>query len=358
MKQKIPSIQVIRAIAFVLIFLSHVELIATGPIGVSLFMVLSGFCMTYSYLDKPEKTPQSSLVNNLIFAWGKIKKLYPLHLATLLFVAAVIFAGMFLHKAPLREIAEQGGYFVANSLLLQSWIPWREGYFSFNAVSWYLSTTAFSYFLFPWVFSVIQSKNNKNVAVLTCVTLGLMIFIAAILGIGKQLWGWNSAFQKWVTYISPFYRAGDFIIGLTAGYVYVTHKGKKNEVICTILELIVVALMTIQVVVYNSEILHATNWMLTLFWLPTSVLCVYLFALNQGVFSMTLQKSKWLIWIGDISAEAFLIHQICIKAVEVVTKNKIILTIVAFAVTLLCTVIWRYLYKRIVLTYCLKKGEV
>ena len=162
-RPRIKSVQVIRAIAFILIFLSHVELISTGPVGVSLFLVLSGFCMTYSYLDKSEKTPCPSFMNNLKFARDKIKKLYPLHVVTLLFVALVIFGELILYNGSGTEIAKQGSYFVANALLLQSWIPWRDGYFSFNAVSWYLSTSAFSYFIFLWVFREIQSKDKKRI---------------------------------------------------------------------------------------------------------------------------------------------------------------------------------------------------
>lgn len=222
MKQRLASIQVIRAIAFILIFLSHVELISTGPIGVSLFLGLSGFCMTYAYLDRPEKTPSPSFVNNLKFTWGKIKKLYPIHFETLIFVAIIVFGGLLLHKASGKEFAEQGGYFVANGLLLQSWIPWRDGYFSFNAVSWYLSTTAFAYFLFPCVFKPIQSKDKKRIVRLAGITLGWMILMAIILGIGKWHWGWTDAFLKWVTYICPLYRAGDFILGLVNGYLFVT----------------------------------------------------------------------------------------------------------------------------------------
>ena len=64
-QKRLASIQVIRAIAFIFIFLSHVELIPTGGIGVSLFLVLSGFCMTFSYLDKTEKTPVPCIMNNM-----------------------------------------------------------------------------------------------------------------------------------------------------------------------------------------------------------------------------------------------------------------------------------------------------
>lgn len=227
-RPRIESIQVIRAIAFMLIFLSHVELTSTGPIGVSLFLVLSGFCMTYAYLDRPEKTPTPSLRNNLRFAWGKVKKLYPLHVITLLFVALVIFGGLILHKGSGKEIAEQGGYFVANAMLLQSWIPWRDGYFSFNAVSWYLSTSVFSYFIFLWVFRAIQSKDKKRITRLAGITLALMVLVAIILGIGQRSFSWTKALIKWVVYICPLYRAGDFVIGLVAGYIFVSTQKSLN----------------------------------------------------------------------------------------------------------------------------------
>lgn len=347
MKQRLASIQVIRAIAFILIFLSHVELIATGSIGVSLFLVLSGFCMTYAYLDRPEKIPNPSLRANFKFTWKKVKKLYPLHLITLLFVAFIIFGGLILHKGTGKEIAEQGAYFLANGFLIQSWIPWRNGYFSFNAVSWYLSTTAFSYFLFPWVFPTIQSKDKRRIARLAGITLGLMSIVAIILGIGQKNFGWTREIIKWVVYICPLYRVGDFIVGLVAGYIFVTVKNSWGGVRHTVVEILIIAWMTIQVVIYNSGIMHATNWMLTLFWLPTSIICVYFFAMNTGSISKLLSKSKVLIWIGNISGEAFLIHQISIKAAEILTENKWIVAAIAFVSTLVCTVIWRWLYRAI-----------
>lgn len=344
-KDRLQSLQAIRGVALLCIFLSHVELIATGPIGVSLFLVLSGFCMTYAYLDRPEKTPKLSLVNNLKFAWGKVKKLYLLHLVTLLFVALIVFGGLILQKGLEEEMAEQAWYFVGNSLLLQSWIPWRDGYFSFNAVSWYLSTMVFSYFLFPWVFQAIQSKDKKRIARLAGFTIGLMVVVAIILGIGRDNWGWTRDIIKWVVYICPLYRAGDFILGLVAGYFFVTIKNLQGGGLHTVAEIIVILLMVGQVIIYSIFSGHS-NWTLTLFWLPTSITCVYLFALNRGAVSKALSRSKVLVWIGNISGEVFLIHQICIKATEVVTKNKWLVAVISFVLTLICTVIWRWLLYR------------
>lgn len=347
-RPRIESIQGIRAIAFILIFLSHVGLISTGPIGVSLFLVLSGFCMTYAYLDLPEKTPSPSISNNFRFAWGKVKKLYPLHIVTLLFVALIVFGGLFFHKGARAEIAEQSGYFVTNALLLQSWIPWRDGYFSFNAVSWYLSSTAFSFFLFPWIFQTIQSKDKKKIIGLSVSTLGIMVIVAIILGIGYQSFGWTKAIIKWIVYICPLYRAGDFVIGLVAGYIFVSdRKLLDGRGLHTVIQFLVIAIMVLQVFVYSSGVSNETNWTLTLFWLPTSVLCIYLFAINKGLISRVLSKSRTLGWIGNISGEAFLIHQICIKAMEYLTKNKWIIAAAAFALTLIATIIWRWLYSRV-----------
>lgn len=86
---KIQSIQLLRGIAFILIFLSHTEVIATGPVAVSIFLVISGFFMVYTYIDRPEHVPQGGISKQLSFAWNRIKKLYPLHICTLLLVALI-----------------------------------------------------------------------------------------------------------------------------------------------------------------------------------------------------------------------------------------------------------------------------
>lgn len=99
--------------------------------------------------------------------------------------------------------------------------------------------------------------------------------------------------------------------------------------------------------VYSSGRIQANNWMLSLFWLPMSVICIFLFALKRGVVSMALSRSKGLVWIGNISGEAFLIHQICIKAAEVVTKNKWVVTVISFTATMVATIVWRWLCKTI-----------
>ena len=343
---KIDSLQVVRALAFLLIFLSHVEIISTGPIGVSIFIVLSGFCMTYSYLDRPEKIKDPSVTNNFHFSIGKIKKLYPLHVVTLTAVAVVVFSELFRQKASVSNICLETVLFFFNALLLQSWLPFRDGYYSFNAVSWYFSTSLFFYFAFPIVFRIIQSKNKQRISILLVSTFVLMILGSLCLDLGNHYLGWTRAFSKWFTYIFPIYRLGDFIFGLISGYIFTSIKHKYNRGLISVLEILVIGLMIIQVILYNSKVIEATSWMLSLFWLPTSILFVSLFALNLGITSRVLTKSRLLVWIGDISGEAFLLHQICIKAVQHFFSDKVIVASISLVITIISSIAWRFLYTK------------
>lgn len=92
MGKKSNQIQALRGIAFWGVFLSHTGLKwfgAAGHWGVSVFLVLSGFLMFVSYSDN-DRIKRISIRDNIDFSWRKIKKLYPLHICTM--VAMMLFA--------------------------------------------------------------------------------------------------------------------------------------------------------------------------------------------------------------------------------------------------------------------------
>ena len=51
---------------------------------------------------------------------------------------------------------------ISNIVLLQSWVPKSEFYWSFNAVSWYLSLQLAMYFAFPYIRKMINRNANKK----------------------------------------------------------------------------------------------------------------------------------------------------------------------------------------------------
>ena len=69
--KRITSLQALRAIAFINIFISHcgVTMFFGGAWGVSLFFVLSGFVMYYAYC---ERDLGANLLSRIKFAYVKI----------------------------------------------------------------------------------------------------------------------------------------------------------------------------------------------------------------------------------------------------------------------------------------------
>lgn len=158
MTEKIPSLQGVRAIAFLSIFLYHITVEGRwGPYGVSIFLVLSGFLMSYHYGSKCERLPRG-IVSRLRYAYQKIKKLYPLHIVMLVFAA-------FANYISFRNEVVWGKFglkFLLNLLLIDDWFPRNDIFSQFNIVTWYLSAMVFLYFLFPILIRLAVKISKKD----------------------------------------------------------------------------------------------------------------------------------------------------------------------------------------------------
>lgn len=146
-KERLIALQGFRAVAFIAIFTSHAGMTHLGDWGVSCFLILSGFLMYYNYgeiLD--EDKVDSRFWNHIKRAFSKIRSLYPLHCVTLLIAIFVYFDLSRLDN--LWHIILYNIKLVLNLALLQSWFPKSEFYWSFNAVSWYLSTQFAMYLVY------------------------------------------------------------------------------------------------------------------------------------------------------------------------------------------------------------------
>ena len=256
LRERIDSLQVVRAIAFSALFVYHAvrtfpgngrvyHYISTGPgpWGVSVFFVLSGFLMTYSYWDRePGRTP-SDMAG---FALKKIRKLYPLHLIML--CVGVVYA--------LRQGANPANlqkYLVKTIPLLQTWFS--VGYQAINTVAWYLSVSLFLYFIFPLILPAAKRGTAKESA-------GKIIAVYVVQVAAGYCVPLYTGFEvKWITYCHPLYRMGDFIIGaLTAAFFIKTGKNKRfSKLECSILELAAV-IFNIAVCMFYSRVAEQAQW--------------------------------------------------------------------------------------------------
>lgn len=353
-KNKNLTLQGLRAFAFFGIFISHTNLFGSGVIGVSVFIILSGFLMAVSY-SKKGCDLQTDIKSSFGFSIKKMSKLYPLHALT--FAAMFLFNLLLLYKNSFPTL-ETRDFIVAaplNLIMLQSWLPFENLYFSFNKVSWYLSVSMFSYFCFPIIFRSIKKRlssatDNKEILFVflirgaICLLSQLIVSLVAVL-LSDNVF--NTGFFKWATYICPLYRIGDFYLGVLMGMCVCFWKRSENKSLCSAfwscMELLWISAVAVQLIIYVRQLVPRVM-VYDIYWISTSLTGIFLFYMQKGIVSKML-RLKPFVFIGNISAQTFLTHQIIIGFCGKAVHNVWILTFVSFIVTVLATLIWVRLEK-------------
>lgn len=344
---KILSLQGLRTLAFIGIFTEHAGLTHLGSWGVSCFLVLSGFLMYYNYgMSGGVLLGCNSVKGNIVFAVRKVKALYPLHCITLLTAMIVYWDNQKLDSA--RHILIWMFKLLANLFLLQSWLPKAEFYFSFNAVSWYLSTSIVLYFAFPYMQRAINRVKTKH-----GIMIRFIIVIAAQSAISALLLVRSDEIRnvpiiisdnltKYVTYICPLYRMGDFYIGCLLGYVFCHNDFRisKNKIVVNVAEILSFAAIGLLQLIYIKKLgfLGTDAFKYTLLYTFDAMLLIYMVGLRKGAISKYILSSRLMVLIGDLAGYGFLIHQLFIVIVRMIFKVYIeqpaIMALLSFIITM------------------------
>ena len=292
-----------------------------GYAGVSFFFVLSGFILSYSY--------QNNLLSREISAKKylllRLARIFPLHL-----VIAFIFLFFTIDRINFEFLKSAS----LNLVLLQSWMPSPNYYFSLNAVSWSLSVELFFYFSF--IFLAIFSTQT-----LTRLAIGLfliiLVLVAYIIFNGGGSWtAANGDFKlsHWFFYINPLVRLLDFLIGMLI-YRWIMIRPSKNY--SSFNEIFSVLLLFLSVYIFSiykfPEILRSQ-----LLYLPFIAYVIYSFANGDGILSKGLKNNK-LVLLGEASFSLYLIHQPIIVFAYKAYKDQYAdfpLIIFSIAITLFC----------------------
>lgn len=200
---RLDTLTGMRAIAAGLVFLDHVPGLLSGrlargeariggqgAIGVTFFFALSGFVLTWSARDGD--TPRA-------FFRRRFARIVPAY--TVACVAGIVLTVVFL-----------GGSFdwgpvSASLLLLQSWVPSKHYYFSYNGVGWSLSDEAFFYLLFP---SVIPALRSLSRSARRALQLTLLVVIGGLAAVSPFIWKGSYLVNHF-----PPARFMEFVLGCT-----------------------------------------------------------------------------------------------------------------------------------------------
>lgn len=369
----IDSLQALRAWAFMGVFLTHTDImfLKLGAWGVSVFFILSGFLMTYSYYGK-KRIVSVSLTENILFAWNKIKHLYPLHIITMFAMIVFMFTGegtISIMQAIVRILL--------NVLLLQCWVPIQS---DINGVSWYLCVTVFLYFLFPYILRNMERKYSISKARWMLVIL-FLIQIGVGGGIGSHIQKFNSMesvwiqpnLTRWFVYFFPPVRALDFAIGCNLGYCFLIDGSKKlTKKTTTLLELLTIALIIVANVCTikarfgtghgDTTIASAYSelwWTYTIIFTVSSCMIIWLFAKPERGYISGYLVNRFTIYIGNISSFTFLIHSVVFRYIEVACNflfgldflfayGKWIKLSLGFVLTIIAAQVWMaFIHKKI-----------
>lgn len=365
--KRLEQIEALRGIAFLGVFLSHTGIVcfgAAGHWGVSIFLVLSGFMMMYSYYDKNRIT-QSGFFYCIQFSAHKIRKLYPLHILTMLSMAAFWFVGG--GECIQIDVLK----FILNVFLIQEWFPIKN--VSINGVSWYLVTAAFCYFIFPKVLRVLENiKDIKKVFCALLILLILQVILDKMISRLPKLLPndlFLSDISEWLIYFFPLTRSLDFIMGVFTGYLCLNNYSRKqfNNILANKLPhvclnkwilLSIIILANVICVYFERYVLNlkgeATGryiwWTYSVPFTFSSCALIYHMVREPMNFE-SLMVNKVTLFLGRISSTAFLIHYVVFQYIKsflcyFISRGfyneygSLIKLIIGFIITIMVALIW------------------
>ncbi|MFG3043366.1 acyltransferase family protein [Streptomyces sp. NPDC048202] len=211
---RLHSLTGLRWIAALAVFLSHVgtllplpdakPVLGLGSSGVTFFFVLSGFVLTWTYLEGDRVGP---------FYGRRFARVWPM-----LLVAVAIPLFLQLPDAPPGQSGSLTLMALSAVLMYQAWVP---GYIlgSTNPVTWSLACEAFFYALFPFVARLLARRSLRF--------LGCAAVTLVLVGWGIKVWLWEAyplqlppAFTGVDGMIfgmySPIARVWEFLLGVVA----------------------------------------------------------------------------------------------------------------------------------------------
>lgn len=211
-RKRVNALDSVRAGLTVTIFLCHCSYILPDKINryigsltgfvLEMFFILSGFLAVVSCNEK-QLVPTREL--------KKIAKIWPLHF--LMYLAT--FFLQLIQSSFRISLADTVKQTVVNLCLLQSWTPNEAYVYSYNGVTWFLSSLFFCYLLTPFTMRLLKKESRERMAFVLFLTLILRFLYTAyfnhFVGVGGFCY----------VNVFPPYRFSEYFAGMVLGEIYI-----------------------------------------------------------------------------------------------------------------------------------------
>lgn len=254
-RPSIDALTSLRGIAALLVIVNHMGLLMLplgktdlapaltkcGPLGMTIFFVLSGFVIHYNYSDRLAVDRERGVT---AFLFARFARLYPLYLPVILvnYVANMARAAYHGRQLAANVYSASLPVYLAG---MQSWF-----YSTFNGFnlsisqelannSWSISVELFLYLLFIPLALWGGFKRHalwRGVLMAVAAIVGRVIFIRladsdAVLDGFTRIWGTSHAVDpaNWLIYYSPYGRIFEFIAGVGVAEVWLARNGRLES---------------------------------------------------------------------------------------------------------------------------------
>jgi peptidoglycan/LPS O-acetylase OafA/YrhL len=204
-----------------------------GHVGVGLFFVLSGFVMTYTYMNGLA----TGSVSRREYWIARFSRIYPVYIISIGLCTPFVLAQLYARDGSTAAISELLGYLGLAMSMTQSWTAIHNS--SLNPPSWSVSTEVFFYLIFPLVaVAVVRLRTVHLMLVLGCAWITALTAATVYLilnpdGVGvvnlhanSSLWlGTTDVFWGTVLAHNPLFRLPDFLVGVVTGKLFLSVNG-------------------------------------------------------------------------------------------------------------------------------------
>lgn len=281
-----------------------------GSLGTTFFFVLSGFVLPLGYLRISTFREAASFLLN------RVVRIYPIHLLT--FAASIYFYWYWKMPVSIDTV-------FINIFLLQSWVDSMTVFFSFNSLSWFLSTIFFCYF----VFVLVMYRPGLFLPLAIFFSLiSVVVSTASIIAEPKNVQGDLALF---FFHVYPPHRLLIFLCGTGASLLFVRfYQRMRTSVsisVATLLEVIVVGIfldriffktispyLLLPVKAALPGLGISANYLVDNYFYCTflTVAMLWILGLEKGLISRML-RNRYMILLGNISFCVYMSHQVIFR---------------------------------------------
>jgi len=276
-------------------------LVGSGYVGVSLFFVLSGFVLTYTYHD----SLRDGTATRRDFLVARVARIYPVYLLALVVALPPLF-WLLARKGGTPDVGWLARIIPLNAGLLQAWNPRMACVL--NCPGWSLSVEAFFYVAFLFILPVVAGWGTRRLLLAAGAAWALSM-VAPLLYMALRPDGpaaptpGSLGFWLYMVKLNPLLRLPEFVIGVVAGRLFLREARPNLRRVAWVEGVAAAVVVAALLASPRIPFLMLHNGLLA----PVFALLVYAFARGVGPLSRALSVPP-LTRLGEASFALYILH--------------------------------------------------